>query len=586
MARSRDWDIEYDGAAPKLPKLMTRISKEWIKKIPRYLPAGAYFLKLVPRVAQAADVELPNILAGVLRIHHQIGKRLVSSGSGDLYLCGAAAADGIDVRLREAGDQETRLRALQLPQRDYRFYLRLETLWVTGRDQLVLGFDSYRYVDPESGWQRRQAIMMRVDRPTDEYLRSELPIDYGEHKLYNGIGTDIGTMRMVRISDLTLRHAEIQFHRLKGLEMPKIDDTGRIDDSTSDRFRRSLGSSRWTVDLPPRVPIDKPEENRPWTRHRLRVYDRDNIEAPREDAAEDHEPWVYNLLVVDHIKARDSDHGPLGLMFDHGRRSGNQLPRQAAAVAAAERIAGSGETLQQNPRLFHWTALHELGHMQGLYHNPEERGLMQPRAYRKGALREKDLKHSEIDALRLMHLPDLWVRPGTVPFLYRYRATAVDVLDLINETEELEIAIERQTIQAGKSPGELVVRLKNKNDSQIVFLCPTRRSVQPQAGRVGVALEMAAGDRLEVYPIHFPRTLGGTTELWAGESIEYRIAWQDPPPVIDSSGIHRVHVHLLWIAVYTQESGRGKALHHASGTGEIRVVSTGDKEKGKEQDHV
>ena len=136
-----------------------------------------------------------------------------------------------------------------------------------------------------------------------------------------------------------------------------------------------------------------------------------------EASASSARPWVYHLLVVDYIKSKfQTRPGKLGYMFDFGSDDPDDPPRQGAAVAAKERIDESGTELQASGAFFYWTALHELGHMQGLYHNPDDRGLMQPRVYRDGQFDPaRDLRHAGSDLHRLRHLPDLWVRPGGVP---------------------------------------------------------------------------------------------------------------------------------------------------------------------------
>jgi hypothetical protein len=226
--------------------------------------------------------------------------------------------------------------------------------------------------------------------------------------------------------------------------------------------------------------------------------------------------------------------------------------------------------LQDNPELFYRTALHELGHMQGLYHNPGQQGIMQPTEFI-DKLSALDLRHSPIDAFRLWHLPDLWVMPGGVPFGYRYKAAAVDVLDLIPESPGLRLSMKPMTMVAGGEPEDLVLTLHNASSRAV--LCPNSRHVEPRYGRLGALLRTPAGSWEEIWSVRFPRRVGGlgSTSLLSGETIVFRVSWDYKPRALRQGGLHQLHAHLSWVVDYPTSGGE-RIYYRVSAEAPLRVT--------------
>lgn len=537
MKDPRDWDLEYDGAAPPLPEEFDRTlgtRDGWGEAVEEFFPPGAYLLQFDPKVARNNTVKSPRIFAGVLRFRqrHDQGK-LFSSGSGDLYMVSreeiAETLAGFDKK-----SEAERLQSLQFPRQGYRYYLRLRGLWVKARKQVILvSFETYRYDDEELGWQQCPPIFLKIS----ETCPPEMTMKERTCTVVNHRETEIGRLSLIRVA-ARARHATVKIHAQGSVKRP---DDEKL-------WNERLEKAGWSVSVERGSTIEEPG---PWTRNHLNQYFQERIESA---AVSGRGPWLYHVLVVDRIRqGQEENEGPLGVMFDIGDNAQGDSPRQGAAIAAKAMIGPEEGILEEDADQFHWTALHEFGHMQGLYHNPADRGLMQPRSYRDQPYSAaEDSVHSEIDARRLWHLPDLWVRPGGVPFGYRYRSTPVDVLDLLPPSEGLELSLAPQVVSIGESPTEFVMTLRNGLQRNI--LRPHSSQVNLENGRLGVTLHAPSGTREVLSPVNVPRPLRGLEDipLTTGSSAEYRVPW--PPsgsaPELRQVGLYTLEVHLSWIVQY------------------------------------
>lgn len=582
--RYRDWDFEYDGAAPRLPRPLKK--KEEVEAVNDYLPQGAYFIWFKPTVAES-EIEVPRVYAGVLRVHtakcpktEEKGKSecaALATGSGDLYVCDYNQALARKDRLLakdestnlEMSDEIERLKETWFPRNAYRYYLRLHDAKEVSKKGFFV-FTTESYDGPTKGWEKRQSISLEIS--AEPKLSAQVPTSAN---VTNGQGTSIGTLFLVRVTTRILRHADVRVHYYDQTKAP-VDEC---------QWKKSLRRAQWSVAVKSVGPapnnnndkLDKGGEN--WSHHALKTFHKENIEpnsAPEEDA------WLYNVLVVNKIRLATGAE-PLGFMYDLDRQQ-KDLPRQGAAVAAERQI--NDKCLYEHELLFNTVALHELGHMQGLYHNPLD-GLMRIPIERAtpgvlaslGSLLDqgKFPKHERQDLNRLRHLPDLWVRPGGVPFGYRYRESALEVQDLVPHTEGLVLDVEPFVARMGGRPHELVLRLENRSSQ--CLLCPSHRQAQPEYGRLGIYLDTPSGKEEEIWPLRYPRQLPpeASSTLWPGESIEYRIPWQRPDfPLLPDAGLYRVSAHLVW-AIKGEASGSPPQpkvdLYRVSGQGNLSVQS-------------
>jgi hypothetical protein len=627
MSDPRDWDLEYDGAAPALPREMerqrtTEQEKEWADRVQARLPQGSYLVWFEPRIHDDPEpAPLPRCYCGILRIRHRLkpSRRaqpgdpngetnpLLSSGSGDLYSGDRKYVKSLieTCKTRSEKDPEGRekLKGLRFPIERYRYYFRLETLWVTepgesdddSKDRwgLVLGFDTFFYDETKAEWSRRQPLTLRLNearlRKVDGAVGEGV---VGEEKgtVYNSLGTEVGSVGLLRVSDF-VRHAVVHFHHLENLEAPNDEDT----------WEKTLAPAGWTVNSTLSESIE--EDHEVWTENTLQAYHESAIDqgsgAPRPPmsgslaavAGTGLPPeWNYHLLILNRMVSGGQE-GKLGYMYDLGGEPGaGDRPREGAAVYALEPVrehfpadgAGSGSGLPElraDPELFHWVALHEFGHMQGLYHNPSERSLMQPRHHRGNRFdKNRDLKYAEADLQRLWHLPDAWVRPGGVPFSHRYRRVAVEIGDLIPLTPRVDLEVRlpspvngtkglRQNLACGNTLDRIELEVRHR--LRDVFFFPNEQSLNPEQGRVAITLHNPAGEPVVVYPERFPRVLRQEQEIRVTRSarmsvdLPSRAAHQD---LFDQVGFYRLELHVSWLGRENNE------FFHVKGDTVIRVL--------------
>jgi len=168
--------------------------------------------------------------------------------------------------------------------------------------------------------------------------------------------------------------------------------------------------------------------------------------------------WCYHLLCVPKIV------GNYGLMFDDVNTDFqfNELPREAAAVSShieypdtpkwgTARGKRCGEALIPYFR----TALHEIGHAMGLLHDHQNNArrimtettvLDEDSAAEPGKTVPERILFSftEADAKRLRHMPDIWVRPGGMPFdeaSFPYSDAPISAGDGLVEADALRLEV-------------------------------------------------------------------------------------------------------------------------------------------------
>jgi len=189
-----------------------------------------------------------------------------------------------------------------------------------------------------------------------------------------------------------------------------------------------LGDVGWKLDLPaPGEVVEISEEGigEEWDAGELhkQMLELRNLNTTNTD-------WCYHLLCVPKIVEN------YGLMFDDTDTDfqSNELPREGFAVSShieypdearwgIARAKRCGQALIPYFR----TAVHEIAHAMGLQHEhqPNGRRIMSETAVLHEASTAESGKtvperilfsFSEASAKRLRHMPDIWVRPGGIPF--------------------------------------------------------------------------------------------------------------------------------------------------------------------------
>lgn len=132
--------------------------------------------------------------------------------------------------------------------------------------------------------------------------------------------------------------------------------------------------------------------------------------------------WRYHLLCVQGLERKC-----LGLMYDVGAGDSNNIPREGAAIATDSKFSDGSQwsavnerSLSSVPQAYFRTAVHEIGHVMGLFHDTDGSQFMRETVYigedgyKTGNLFPANIKWSfkDADAIFLQHAPDPLVRPG------------------------------------------------------------------------------------------------------------------------------------------------------------------------------
>ena len=91
------------------------------------------------------------------------------------------------------------------------------------------------------------------------------------------------------------------------------------------------------------------------------------------------------------------------------------------------------------------TAVHEIGHAFGLYHNTADNGYMNTTdviASSGGTFPDNiQWSFNGEDAKRMRHLPDPWVRPGMIPFGQPFTNVPISPTDMLDLSGPLELSV-------------------------------------------------------------------------------------------------------------------------------------------------
>lgn len=566
--------VEYDGASPPLPEKVTVgwHRRRWLQRI---LPSGCHAFWFEPRVTWKTDPDpsLPNAFLGPLRIEYPKRWRAVRA-SADLYLISpsdvgrqeglSGCSEQIFSRLSQCTPEEA-VKALHFPLKSYRYYLTLDRVQVLPEgwfpEVLRLHFLCYR-LGNDNEWSKPQPVYFDVPRPE---VGAEPTI------LHNALGTPIGRIARHHLSSFA-RVAGIDVETLAGCEKP----------TDQELWDKALHPAGWAVTVKDvtkpvgEIPSDLVEPE--WQVADLRTYLKSRVKKAENDPSDRQlfpatEPWQYSLQTVPQIY--NGGEAAFGYMYatrpDHSRKG-------AAVAAHAPLFRGSGAPkLQGVDRLFHRVAIHELGHMQGLYHG-DMGALMQPglsirRAWRTVLIR---LRHSVLDEARLRHLPDCWVRPGGLPFGHGYRSSAVEIADLIPLTNSSGCVLEIKELKGPRltkgedglfqlSVGDVLEEIGLQLTSQqSVVRHPSEETIKPpfENSIATVALVWPSGRTHTCITAQLPPLETEQKSDWTAYTIHLLEGLVPDRPVLNTAGIYQLTVELLWAASGQYHRVAGEATIH------------------------
>ncbi|WP_051294177.1 hypothetical protein [Pseudoduganella violaceinigra] len=162
--------------------------------------------------------------------------------------------------------------------------------------------------------------------------------------------------------------------------------------------------------------------------------------------------WRYHVLVM-----RRLDETERGIMYDNAGTDSNNVPREGCAISShwvmpntAEWGTVAGQRFGTAAAPYFRTAVHEIGHAMGLYHNTVDNGylcttdVIASRSLNPGSMQfpaNIQWSYNADDAKRLRHMPDIYTRPGGLPFGTAYGATPISPTDMELEMEGLSMFV-------------------------------------------------------------------------------------------------------------------------------------------------
>jgi hypothetical protein len=198
------------------------------------------------------------------------------------------------------------------------------------------------------------------------------------------------------------------------------------------------------------------------------------------------------------------------------------------------------------------TAVHELGHAMGLYHNASDNGFMNTtdviaRRAHAGRPFPQNIRwafHPD-DEKRLRHMPDVWVRPGGIQFGEDYSVAPIAADDLVERPQGLRLEVRpvEDLLPLG-APARVDFTLVNESTTPV--LVPASLSLRGGAVR-GKVIDPAGTVRtfLPLVPCIESQPLRA---LEPGERVSHSATVTHGPQgaLFPSAGLHRIVVEVQW----------------------------------------
>ena len=550
------------------------VSERWWPRF-RSLRTGCYLLRYEPGRPEVFPLVHYD---GTLRVERD-GTN--TTASGDLYLhrplLSRAGAIGLGFGAAREPDPSAGIPIFA--RSAYRYYVRvtqiLETF--TLENSFTLGFELYRFDHTNRSWTNDGAFaaeMMWLPAPpgypsTSQYLRGQVR---------NSAGRITGTLTMGWVS-AHLRRATIEIDRVAASETPLENGAG-------------IGWQQVFEDVGWEVTIDESDSSlgepsgESWSDAEMHAE-----MLARRDAANLDAEWRYHLICVRRIDSTER-----GIMYDNGGTDSNKIPREGAGIASHWRIPDQaqwglvrGMRFGEATAPYYRTAVHELGHAFGLYHNTADLGFMNTTDVIAASATPPQQFPQNIrwawaadDAKRLRHMPDMWVRPGGIAFGASFSSAPISPDDLIVEAEELELRVSplMEAVPFG-APVRVNFTLTNAGETPM----PVPASLSLKSGFVKGKVVGPSGVARSYWPLVRCIEQHELRELAPGESTSYSMTLLRGAEgaLFPSSGPHTVVVEIEWDVGGISLATRGQTavvvtppVDDAHAEAALRVLSTPD----------
>ncbi|WP_159846740.1 hypothetical protein [Nocardia sp. CY41] len=421
---------------------------------PRRLRAGCYLLRYTP--TPHATVGLPVHYDGTLRVERD---EVNTIASGDLYL------HQPQLTPLPPREPDPALGVPVFPIADYRYYVRVTQILEGAAHawNFPLGFELHRFDHAAGTWSLEDTCTAKMGwMPAPPGYPSASNFLLG--LVRNAAGAIVGMLSMGWVSTY-LRRITVEIDRVPESEAPLANAAG-------DGWASLFQQVEWQVDVDQSDTDLAEPSGESWSDAEMHA-----TMLARRDASDLDREWRYWVVC-----ARRLDSTERGIMFDAFGGDSNNVPREGAGIASHWTIPNAdpwgltkGLRFGTAVDAYFRTAVHELGHAMGLYHNTADTGFMNTTDVIAASAAPPQQfpqnirwSHAPDDQKRLRHMPDLWVRPGGVAFGAAYSTAPISPDDAVLTPDgvELDVAALLDTVPIG-APVRVDLTLRNRGTTAI-----------------------------------------------------------------------------------------------------------------------
>jgi hypothetical protein len=356
----------------------------------------------------------------------------------------------------------------------YRYYLRVtSSAWLTLGTWITIKFERHRFDQVTRSWTNEGTFTARMTWTT---APPGYPVasQYLTGPVLGPTNFQVGHLTMGWVS-ASLRKATVEIDRVNVSEAPLQNAGG------SETWGSVFAKSQWQVTALESDTSLSERSGESWSDPELH----DQLLASRDQSNLDIE-WRYVILAV-----RRLDSTTRGIMFDAFATDSNKVPREGAAISSHWTIpndpawgTSAGLRFGTATDAYFRTAVHELGHALNLIHEENESisgtTFMTTTPTVVGNATPANPFPTNItwdfhptNKHRIRHWPDIYVRPGGVPFAEAHGTTPIAPDDMRVEADGMSVHVQpvQELIPIG-APVRFDVELRNDGDRP-VFLPPS-----------------------------------------------------------------------------------------------------------------
>ena len=275
----------------------------------------------------------------------------------------------------------------------------------------------------------------------------------------------------------------------------------------------------------------------------------------RRDAINLDIEWRYHIICARRLNATER-----GIMYNNGATDSNNVPREAVGISSHWIIPDDdtwglvrGMRFGTATSPYFRTALHEVGHAMGLYHNTFDFGIMNTTDVISATATPpvpfpNNIKwsHAPDDQKRLRHFPDIWVRPGGTPFGLTFSTAPIspDDMTITPEGLELQVSPQLETVPIG-APVRINFELVNKTNTPIEVPASLDMKMGHVSGMVINPSEVVRKFSPLVLCVDDEKTIFLETGQTLKDSVTLLRGGQGA--LFPSTGLHRIIVEISWV---------------------------------------